>query len=273
MTTVSTRPGQAAASLPGLPHVIGHQFRYDLRRYWRNAQSVFSTIILPVMFLVIFASVYRHNLTRVPGGTAKFSVYVVPAIVAFGVLFAAFVNLVVPVVRNREAGIYKRRRAAPLPASAVITTRALIAVLTAVVITVILVAIGWAAYGASLPARTAPVFVLDVVAGAAVFCCLGFAVATFIHNADAAQPVALAIALPLTFICGIFIPMAELPHWLADISTVFPVHALSDALLAVYNPHTTGAGLRWGDLAILAAWGAAGLIIAVRRFKWLPHGG
>lgn len=51
---------------------------------------------------------------------------------------------------------------------------------------------------------------------------------------------------------------AELPHWPADIGTVFPVHALSDALLAVYNPHTVGAGLRWDDLAILAAWGAAG---------------
>jgi len=273
MTTVSTRPGQAAASLPGLPHLIGHQFGYDLRRYWRNAQSVFSTIILPVMFLVIFASVYRHNLTRVPGGTAKFSVYIVPAIVAFGVLFAAFANLTITVVRNRESGIYKRRRAAPLPASAVVTARALIGVLTAAGTTVILVAIGWAAYGASLPSRTAAVFVLDVVVGAAVFCCLGFALATFIHNVDAAQPVALAIALPLTFICGVFIPMAELPHWLGDIGSVFPVHALTDALLAAYNPHTAGAGLRWGDLAILAAWGTAGLIIAVRRFNWLPRGG
>ena len=273
MTTVSTRPDQAAASLPGIPGLVGHQFRYDLRRYWRNAQSVFSTIILPVMFLVIFASVFRNNLARVPGGTEKYAAYMVPAIVAFGVLFAAFVNLTMTVVRNRETGIYKRRRAAPLPASAVITARALIAVLTAVAITVILVAIGWVAYGASLPARTAAVFILDVVAGAAVFCCVGFAVATFIHNADAAQPVALAIALPLTFISGIFIPLAELPHWLADIATVFPVHALTDALLVVYNPHTVGAGLRWGDLAVLAAWGAVGLIIAVRRFKWLPRGG
>lgn len=273
MTTVSTRPDQAAASLPGLPHLIGHQFRYDLRRYWRNAQSMFSTIILPVMFLVIFASVFRQNLARVPGGTAKYSVYIVPAIIAFGVLFAAFVNQAITVVRNRESGIYKRRRAAPLPASAIITARALIAVLTAVGVTVILVAIGWAAYGASLPSRTTAAFILDVVVGAAVFCSLGFALATFIHNVDAAQPVTLAIALPLTFICGIFIPLAELPHWLADIATVFPVHALTDALLAVYNPHTVGAGLRWGDLAILAAWGAAGLIIAVRRFRWLPRGG
>jgi ABC-2 type transport system permease protein len=40
-----------------------------------------------------------------------------------------------------------------------------------------------------------------------------------------------------------------------------------------YNPHTTGSGLNWGYLAILAAWGVAGLIIAVRRFSWLPRGG
>jgi hypothetical protein len=49
--------------------------------------------------------------------------------------------------------------------------------------------------------------------------------------------------------------------------------ALAAALLAAYNPHTTGSGLQWGDLAVLAAWGAAGLIIAVRRFTWLPRGG
>jgi ABC-2 type transport system permease protein len=273
MTTVSTRPDHATASLPGLPGLVGHQFRYDLRRYWRNTQSVFGTIIMPVMFLVIFGSVFRNNLAQVPGGTMKISAYMVPAIVAYGLLFAAFANLTITVVRNRESGIYKRRRATPLPASAVITARALIAVLTAVAITVILVAIGWAAYGASLPARTAAVFVLDVIVGATAFCCLGFALATFIHNVDAAQPIVLAIALPLTFICGIFIPLSELPHWLANIGAIFPVHALTDALLAVYNPNTAGAGLRWGDLAILAAWGAAGLIIAVRRFKWLPRGG
>jgi hypothetical protein len=40
-----------------------------------------------------------------------------------------------------------------------------------------------------------------------------------------------------------------LPHWLIDIGKIFPVHALADALLAAYNPHTAGSGLRWGDLA------------------------
>jgi ABC-2 type transporter len=163
-----------------------------------------------------------------------------------GCPLAVFANLTITVVRNRESGIYKRRRGAPLPASAIIAARALIAVLTAVTITVILVAIGWAAYGAPLPSHTTAVFALDVAVGAAAFCCLGFALATFIHNVDAAQPIGLAIVLPLTFICGIFIPFSALPHRLADIGSIFPVHALTDALLAIYNPHTAGAGLLLG---------------------------
>jgi len=82
-----------------------------------------------------------------------------------------------------------------------------------------------------------------------------------------------ATVLPLSFISGIFIATSELPGWLADISYVFPVHPLAAALLIAYNPHTTGSGLNWGYLAILAAWGIAGLIIATRRFSWLPRGG
>jgi ABC-2 type transport system permease protein len=117
-----------------------------------------------------------------------------------------------------------------------------------------------------------PAFVLDIIVGAVVFCCLGFAVASLIGNVDAAQPVTLAIVLPLCFISGIFIPAGELPNWLVDIGAVFPVRPFAAALLAAYNPHTTGSGLRWSDLAVLAAWGAAGLIFAMLRFRWLPRG-
>jgi len=273
MTAVSNHPGAAAAPRRQLPRLIAHESGSDLRCFRRNIQSVFFTLILPVLFLVIFASIFHAGRVTVPGGTMKESVYYVPAIITFGLIAAAFSNLTVTVVRNRESGIYKRRRATPLPASAVIAGRALVAVLTALAITVVLLAIGWAAYGASIPGRTAPAFALDVITGAVVFCCLGFAVASLVGNVDAAQPVVQAIVLPLSFISGVFVATSALPSWLADIGKAFPVEPLAAALLAAYNPHTTGSGLRWGDLAVLAAWGAAGLIVAVRRFRWLPRGG
>ncbi len=273
MTAVSPDTGHAAGPRHQLRHLVAHQFRADLRCFYRNKQSVFWTLALPVLFLVIFGSVFQHQNVAVPGGRIDEPVYYVPGIIAYGLIAAAFSNLVVSVVRYRETGIYKRRRATPLVSSAIIAARALVAALSVLAITAVLLAIGWAAFAAHIPGRTGPGFLLDIIVGAAAFCCLGFAVASLISNIDAALPVTLAIVLPLCFLSGVFIPIMELPRWLIDVGKVFPVHALADALLAAYNPHTTGSGLRWGDLAVLAAWGAAGLIIAVRRFSWLPRAG
>ena len=272
MTAASTYPGRASGTRRELPGLAGHQFHYDVLCFLRNIQSVFFTLLMPVLFLVILASIFRNATVEVPGGTIKESVYYVPGLIAYGLILATFGNLALSVVRNRESGIYKRRRATPLPSSAIIAARAAVAVLTALAMSAVMLGIGWAAYGASIPTRTAPAFVLDVIVGAVVFCCLGFAAASLIRNVDAVQPVIWVTVLPLAFISGIFIPMSELPSWLAYISYVFPVHPLAAALLAAYNPYTTGSGLNWGYLAILAAWGVAGLVIAIRRFSWLPRG-
>jgi ABC-2 type transport system permease protein len=250
-----------------------HQFTYDLRALLRNRQAQFFTLALPILFLVIFASVFGGNNTvKVPGGRIKTSVVYVPGIMALGIIAAAFVNLVISVTAQRESGVLKRRRATPVPAAALIVSRALTAVVVALATTAVLIGIGWAAYGAHVPARTAPALVLTVVVGSLVFCCLGYALASVIHDQDAAQPVTQAVMLPMYFISGVFVAASQLPKWLVDVASVFPVRHLASALLNAYNPHTHGAGLSVVDLLVLVAWGAAGLVIAVRRFSWLPLG-
>lgn len=146
------------------------------------------------------------------------------------------------------------------------------AVVIAVAMAAVLLAIGWAAYGARVPGRTAPAFAVTVVTGAASFCCLGYATTSLIRDEDAALPATMALMLPLYFISGVFVPVSALPHWLADAGGIFPVRHLADALLVACNPHTTGLGFAGLDLLIVAAWGAAGLLIALRTFSWLPLG-
>ena len=166
----------------------------------------------------------------------------------------------------------KRRRATPVPAGAVIAARVPTAVAIAVVMTAVLLGFGWAAFGAHVPGRTTLALAVTVVIGAACFCCLGFALTPLIRNEDAALPAAMALTLPLYFISGVFVAVTVLPHWLADAGEIFPVRHLANALLVAYNPHTTGPGFAGPDLLIVAAWGAAGLLIAVRKFSWLPLG-
>jgi ABC-2 type transport system permease protein len=249
-----------------------HQFRYDLLAYSRNRQAQFFTVALPILFLVIFASVFGGDGETVPvaGGRIDASLSYVPGIMTLGVIAATFVNLVISITAQRETGVLKRRRATPAPAAAIIAGRALTAVITALGVAAVLVAIGWAAFNAHVPARTAPALVLAIMVGAVSFCCLGFAVSGVIRDQDAAQPVTQAIMLPLYFISGVFVPRSNLPRWLADVGAAFPVRHLAAALLSAYNPHTHGAGLAGVDLAIVAAWGVGGLAVALRRFSWRP---
>jgi ABC-2 type transport system permease protein len=251
-----------------------HLSGYDLRAFLRSRQSQFFTLALPVLFLVIFASVFggRGHTIQVAGGQISASAYYVPGIIAFGVIAACFGNLVASVTAQRERGLLKRRRATPVPAVAIIAGRVATAVVIAVVMAAVLLGVGWAAYGARIPGRNGLALAVTVVTGAASFCCLGYATTSLIREEDAALPTTMALMLPLYFISGVFVPVPAMPQWLADVGEIFPVRHLANALLAAYNPHTTGLGFAVFDLLIVAAWGAAALLIALRRFSWLPLG-
>jgi ABC-2 type transport system permease protein len=251
-----------------------HQAAYDLRAFLRNRQSQFFTLALPVLFLVIFASLFGGggHTVEVEGGRIGTSVYYVPGIITLGIIAASFGNLVASVTAQRERGVLKRRRATPVPASAIIAGRALTAIVIAVVMAALLLGIGWGAYSAHVPGRTALALAVTVIVGAASFCCLGYALTSLVHNEDAALPSTQAILLPLYFISGVFVTVTILPRWLADVGNVFPVRHLANALLVAYNPHTIGLGFAGQDLLIVAAWGIAGLLIALRKFSWLPLG-
>lgn len=252
--------------------LIAHQLRYDLLVFWRNPQSRFFTIALPVIFLVIFTSVFGGNHTHVNGHRIEYSNYYVPGICALAIISASFVNLVITITAQRESGVLKRRRSTPVPAWVLIASRAVAAAIVAVVIVIVLLAIGRVAFGVSFPSATIPGLVLSVVVGAACFCCLAFALASFIRNEDSAQPIVQATMLPLYFISGVFIPKTQLSGTLSDIASVFPVSHLANALFTAFKPGTTGAGISGHDLLILAVWGVGGLLIALWRFSWSPRG-
>jgi ABC-2 type transport system permease protein len=260
-----------AMGLRGPAGLTAHQFRYDLLAFARNGQARFFTLALPVAFLLIFATVFGTKTVPVAGGLIHTSVYYVPGIIALGIIQAAVSNLAISVTAQRENGILKRRRATPVPASVLVTSRALTAVAVSVAMTGVLAAIGWLAYGARIPAGHAGALVVTVLIGAASFGAIGFGLATLIRGADSAQPTLAAITLPLYFISGIFLATTLLPHWLLNVASVFPVRPFQQALLAAYNPYSSGTGLAGRDLLIMAAWGIAGLLVAIRRFRWTPQ--
>jgi ABC-2 type transport system permease protein len=251
--------------------LVAHQTRYDLRSFWRNREGRFFTFALPIIFLVIFGTVFGNDTVVVDDHEIKQTTYYVPNLMALAIVSAALQNLVSAVVAQREAGILKRRRATPVPAWALIAGRALTSVAVAYISLAVLALVGRVAYGATIPGRTLPAVLVTVAVGATAFCCLGFAFASFVRNEESAAPALQATVLPLYFISGVFIPSESIPDWLTSIANVFPIRHLAQALLHAYDPAATGYGFSFGDLAVLAAWGAAGLIVAARHFRWTPQ--
>lgn len=251
--------------------LVFHQLRYDLLTVWRDPQSRFFTIALPVIFLILLTSLFGNHFTHVGGHRIKISTFYVPGICTLGIISSSFVNLVISITAQRESGVLKRRRSTPVPAWVLIASRALTSVILSIAIVLVIVLIGRIVYGVHLPTSTLPAFVLAVAVGAASFCCLSFAAASFIRNEDSAQPIIQAIMLPLYFISGVFVQNNALSGTLRDIANVFPVRRLNAALFKAFDPSTTGSGISGTDLLVLAAWGAAGLAIALWRFSWAPR--
>lgn len=248
--------------------LILHQTRYDLLTFARNRQARFFTVLLPVIFLVIFASVFGDQ--RLGREHIKASTYYVPGIAALAVLTASFSNLVIAITTQRELGILRRRRATPVPAGVIIAGRAMTSLVVSLAVATVVIVIGAIVYRVHVaPGELGPL-ALSIAVGSLALACLGYAVTTVISAADSAQPATLAISLPLSFISGVYIPSLNLPTSLQHIAQVFPLRHLVAALSRGFLPG--GAGVAWGDLAILAAWGLAGLALALSRFRWTPAG-
>jgi ABC-2 type transport system permease protein len=248
--------------------LVLHQSRYDLRGFLRNRQARFFTLALPLLFLVIFVSIFGND--KVGPQNVKASTFYVPGISALAIIAASFVNLVISIVVLREEGILKRRRATPVPAWALIAGRTLMAVGVSLTSMIVLLAVGRFAYGVRLPTRTIPGVALTAVVGSISFCVLAYAFSTRVANEDAAQPMVQAVMLPLYFISGVFIPPTQIPSWLHHVAQIFPVEHLAHGLQHAYDPATTGNGIVWSDIGVLALWGVIGLAVALRRFSWLP---
>ena len=252
--------------------LLWHQYRYDQKQFWREPAAVFFTVVLPLIFLFIFVSIFGNQTNEVNGHLIKGSTYYVPGILALAMVSATIVNLAITFTILRENGLLKRVRSTPLPPWVFLAGRILTAIVVTVLLVVTVTVLGRLVYGVTLPTRTLPGLVLTVLVGTAACCALGFALTSVIPSESAAPAVTNAIVLPLYFFSGIFIPIDQLPSGMRVIGDVFPIKHLFEALLAAFDPATTGSGITLDHLAVMAAWGIVGGIVAIRTFRWTPGG-
>lgn len=253
------------SSRPNLA-LLWHQVRYEQLTFWRNPQSAFFTFIFPIVIIVIFGALFDSTTRSSYFFGASALQYYVSTIAAMSVLSSCYSQLAIVLSSRRQTGILKRVRATPLPTWTYFLGLLAHCIMVSVVTVLLIVGIG-RLYGVPFPSMSQALpIAVTLVLGAASFCALGVGVASLVRNAEAAPAVVQFILFPLVFISGTYLPIHS--GMLNTISGVLPVRPFNQALLGSFAEN---AGFAWHSLAVLFIWGAAGAVVAIRRFRWDPR--
>jgi len=247
--------------------LLWHELKTELLLYTRSRELAFFTFLLPMIFYVLLGSTYGKDTVDGVKGTR----FLEAGMIGYGAISIAFAGLAIVLVIRRENGILKRLRATPLPAAVYISS-VLGAFLLAFAVEVIgLVLIGRVLFGVALPDRIGSL-VLALLLGAVSFCGLGIGVTSLMRSAEGASAVVNAISLPMSFISGSFFSPRHFPSVLRAIADVLPLtyflRLVRNVMLHGHEIWTQGT-----NVAVVAAWGLAGVIVALRSFRWEPHEG
>jgi ABC-2 type transport system permease protein len=240
-----------------------HQLRTEQRLYWRSRESAVFTFIFPLLLFVLLGSVYSGHIYGVPASQALLA-----ALLAYGCTMVAFAGLAITLVIRREQALLKRLRATPLPPRVFVAALVASTLLVFAVQTVALFLLGRAVFGTPFPHRVGSIALL-VVVGVICFAALGVGLSGLVRSAEGSSAVVNLIVLPMAFLTGAFGPTRHYPSVLRAIGDVLPLKYLVDLMNAVYL-HNHAFWSRPTALAVLGAWGVAGLVLAALKFRWEP---
>jgi ABC-2 type transport system permease protein len=246
--------------------MLVHQLRFEQRIFWRSREAAVFIFVFPLLLYALLGSVYGDEIDDVPAVDVLLA-----GLFGYGAATTAFGGLAIMLVVRREAGVLKRLRSTPLPPRLYLAAVLLSTLVTFALQAVALLALGGLAFGAKMPENPLG-FAGAVVLGVACFAGLGFGAASLIRSAEGVSAVVNVVILPMAFLSGSFGPTSDFPAVLQAIADVLPLTYFLDIVNGVY---LEGDSL-FADpaaLAIVAAWGAAGAVVAVRRFAWMPRSG
>jgi outer membrane biosynthesis protein TonB/ABC-type transport system involved in cytochrome c biogenesis permease component len=227
-----------------------------LRLHARNKMALIYSYLFPTIFLVAFWVLYRYD--QVPLVRHMGELLTVTA------LGGACFGLPTTMVSERERGVWRRYRLAPVRTETLVGGTIIARYVLLVVAGLLQLALAMG-IGMPLPKHPVELFVAFTVVAFA-FIGLGLVIAMMADNVPAVQALGQCIFLPMLIIGGVAVPLASLPEWAQTLSAFFPGRYAVEAIQACVN----GDGLnatRFSALALLLI-GAAGCLAGAKMFRW-----
>ena len=244
--------------------VLLHQLRFEQRIFWRSKEAAVFIFIFPLLLYALLGSVYDGEIEGEPAVDVLLA-----GLFGYGAMNTAFGGLAIMLVGRREMGVLKRLRSTPLPPGTYLGAVLLSTLVVFALQSVALLALGVFVFDASAPENPLG-FAGAIVLGVASFAGLGLGAAALIRSAEGVSAVVNVVTLPMAFVSGAFGPTSSYPEFLQAIAEVLPLTYFLDIANGVYL-HGDSLFADPGALAVVVAWGVAGLLFALRRFTWVPR--
>jgi ABC-2 type transport system permease protein len=242
---------------------FGMIVRNEARLGRRQPVALGIGVVAPTLLLVIIGSVYSDNKhLKMLGGLTYVNVYV-PILIGFSIAALGLFGLPIPLASYRQQGILRRLSTTPAPPAWVLAAQLVLNLCLAAMELALLLVVAVAGFGVAAP-KSPGGLVLALAASMAALFAIGLWISAIARTEQAAGLLAIAWFFPMLFFAGTWLPRAEMPKPLLDISNFTPlgaaVRAIQSALLSGFPPIA--------PLLVLAAYGVIFGALAVRFFRW-----
>lgn len=250
----------------------------ELRQFFRDRESAIFNFMLPMILLIIFGSVFANQ--EIGFEDVTFSQYFLAGMIASGILYTSFQNLAIAIPMERDDSTLKRLAGLPMPKAAYFIGKAGMVFVAYIAQVIILLIVGVLFFGISLPATPDRWLTFAWVSVLGLLSCtlLGIAFSVVPKQGKGASAIVAPIVLVLQFTSGVFFVFNDLPTWMQNFASLFPLKWLTQSMRYVFLPEgaqVIEASGQWQlglSALVLTAWTIGGLVLALLVFRWAPRG-
>ena len=225
----------------------------------RDRTTLFWNFAFPIGLILLYGVLWSSAISWLTAG-----------IVVLNIMSSGIVGDSARLTTLRERGILRRVQATPLPTWQLIAAYVLTRLVLVLAQSAAIVATAVLVYGAEFTWSGLATALPLAIVGGLVFLALGQLISAIAPTSGAANAIGQVVYFPLMFVSNLFLPIDQMPGWLARVSQWTPATMLVDMVRPALVPVPAHQATLF-NLAGLAAYGCVALFLAARLFRWEPR--